>query len=1186
MVLKALELCGFKSFPDKTRLDFDNGMTAVVGPNGSGKSNIGDAILWVLGEQSTKNLRGDKMEDVIFSGTNERSQVNIAYVSLILDNRDRELDIDDDEVIVKRKLYRSGESEYKINGNNVRLKDIYELFMDTGIGKHGYSMVGQGRIAEIISAKSSDRREIFEEAAGISKFKYRKREAEKRLLQTEDNLNRALDIKLEIEDRIEPLKVDSEKAERFLLLSQEKKTLEISIWVNDLNKIHTNLQEYKKEIDIIDIDIKKIIENIECSENKLESIFFHSQDLSIKMANISDQNTKYEEELSIISSNIAVFCNDIEHNDRNTERLNNDVNTLNLDKNSFDENVRVEVQNITILEQKVEQKLKEIQNLTNEFMSISTVFGEFEVEKQIIQDNLNKGTLDVLNLTSEANRNIEKLNYNGEILYNIEGSSTIYTERVTNITRDIEETNEYINEINDNIAKNKNIVNGYSIKYQGLKEKNGSLVDTQRQLKDTVFELIQKLKMHKNFKDNMEGFYNSVKTILKLDKDGLLKGVHGTVAQIVTAKKDVSLSIETALGGSLQNIVTEDDFCAKSCIRYLKEKNLGRATFLPLTNIRQSFEIEQNAIRENDVVGLACNLVEYDIRYTNIVKSLLGRILVVKDIETANYIGKKYKYKFKIVTLDGQVINAGGSFTGGSSIKSSGIFTRDIEINELQKALTLEQGKLNDININVENTEKEIYEITGIIKKINDRQNEMELDIKSFDNRLSILNSQLQSLNEDNEVSSNTLSKLNIENEKLLNRQCIVKKELLEKENAVLKIKEQLISFGLLNKTKIEEKDKIAENLKLLQIENTSFETDLGNKKINLRERLKNKDILDYKIKQVKDEILVNEEHNENILKEIQNLEKNKLIIDDEKRNNKDKISELIEERNNKDKNAVELRKEIKLKMDAKEKVMRERVRLEEKKMSIQEKYDFIISRLWDDYEMTRTDAEIISYEICDIVKSKGKLQEIKNSIKNLGSINVSAIEEYKIVKERYDFLVHQINDINTAKIEIKKLINDITDNMKIKFKEIFTEININFKRIFGELFGGGYGELILLDEEDILNSGIEINISPPGKKVKNISLLSGGEKSFVAIAIYFAIFHVKPASFCILDEIEAALDDVNVMRFAKYIKNLSNDTQFIAITHRRGTMEEADVLYGITMQKEGISKCVKLDSKGVNNVL
>ncbi|MGL5972881.1 MAG: chromosome segregation protein SMC [Oscillospiraceae bacterium] len=1183
MILKALELLGFKSFPDKTRLTFDKGMTAVVGPNGSGKSNIGDALLWVLGEQSSKNLRGDKMEDVIFSGSQDRKSVNIAKVSLFLDNLDREIEIDSDDVVIQRKLYRSGESEYKINGRNVRLKDIYELFMDTGIGKNGYSMVGQGKIAEIISSKATDRREIFEEAAGISKFKYRKKEAERQLLKTEENLNRALDIKLELDERIEPLRVESDKANKFLKLSEEKKTLEISLWIDDLNKININLQKDNKEVDYLSIDINNLQKKIAEKEKSSEDIFNKSNLLSMEITEKNQNIREIEEQLNKSISRIAVLENDIGHNNKDLERLINQKQELTINNDKVNEDIDKEKKEIDDIKNFFDLKFAELEGLNKKVNEIFSFFSEDEKLKLDLQENINKKMLDLLNNKALINRCTEKIKDNEENLIKIKSNDLNTTKTIDNINKEIIELNKIIEKIKLDKDNNINIINGYKIKLDQKQNFYNELFNKQNILKNSVFQLKRRIETNESLVKNMDGIYSSVKAVIKAKENGLIRGVLGTVGELLDVKENLTLAIEIALGNSLQHILTKDDTSAKDAIKYLKKSNAGRATFLPVTNIKSNNKLDKHLLSEDDVIGVASDLVNFNEEYRHIFNILLGRVLIVKDIETANFIGKKHTFKFKIVTLDGQVVNAGGSFTGGSALKSSGILSRKTEITNMKNLLLKESEELENVDDNLNKETIVLDEIKNNINKINDVNDKIFFDIKSFENQLNIFNSNLDNifntkLNLDKQVLS-----LQNENENLEKQLNLNLKTSFDLSNEIDILKEKLINLDENYKVKILKKEECAENIKNLQIEIASLDKDINNKTFNLNKTI------EY-LKDTKSSIFT-------ISKQINELEKLNLQLKNdiktngeliesfkvEKQTNKQDINDIITGKNNLEKTVVDIRKEIKVYSEKRENVLREKIRLEERKISTQEKYDLIIAKLWDDYELAKSDASKIAKTVDNIVLHKGRINEIKNKIKSMGNINVGAIEEYRVLKERYDFLAIHIDDVTKSKIEIKKLINEITDNMTQQFKNIFNEININFKRIFEELFGGGYGELILTDQEDILSSGVDINICPPGKNLRNISLLSGGEKSFVAIAIYFAIFNVKPSSFCILDEIEAALDDVNVIKFAKYIKKLSYNTQFIAVTHRRGTMEEADVLYGVTMQKEGVSKCIKLDSQRVD---
>ncbi|MEG2914989.1 MAG: chromosome segregation protein SMC [Oscillospiraceae bacterium] len=1178
MKLKSVEIQGFKSFPDKTRLEFSQPITAVVGPNGSGKSNIGDAIRWVLGEQSSKTLRGAKMEDVIFGGTQQRKAMGFASVMLTIDNDDRAIDIQNDEVAITRKIYRSGESEYKINNSTVRLKDIHELFMDTGLGRDGYSIIGQGKIAEIISSKSTDRREIFEEAAGIAKYRYHKIEAQKRLTMAEENLNRLKDILVELEERIEPLKKDSEKASKFIVLAEEKKTLEISIWLDIIEKSKASIKEQEDKIMICKADYDEIVGQIDEIEKNISDIFLKMQNCSVQMEADRAKIKETEASISELTAQKAVAENNIEHNSKSAAEVRDELSKLNISKDDL--NVEIENRREKIID--IEKILKGLsdekndisQKSNNENEEINTLNSEinrFKAQRAALYTKISEAKLKSATSSTVVDQSSRRLD---EVRREIELSEENAKERQENF----EQINDAILTLDEKKQELTNEKSGYTIKLQSRNTKFDEQKKMQNQIQDSIKEKNQRSKLLSDMEKSMEGFSYSVKFIHKASETGELMGISGTVSSAIEVDSKYSLAIETALGGALQNIIVKDEYIAKQAISLLAKNKAGRATFLPITSVKGNF-LDINSIKNSDgFVGLATSLVKYDEKFSGIMASLLGRIIVATDLDSATDIAKTNGYKFKIVTLDGQVINAGGSFTGGSHSQSVGILSRRAEIDELTKKALEQQKDLDIISQQIEKLQREISAINAQIHALEseievleeDRQMMisermgLEYNIKNEDKKLEMFAQEKKSLqvkinefNENNNTAKNLLASLDDE---LVKSEENITQATQQKENLSVSLNENSSKLNEIE-MKILAHNKDGEQLIQSIFNLTSQQSEQEQKKLDLNEKIKKYENENYEITQAIKNFADKTVIGESLIEKLQ-----------------ENIKIVTAQRTAFEQETTNLRNSTKNISSTKEKLSAEMGRLEERKISLQNEYDSIISKLWEEYELTRTEAQKFAQKLEDTQIAQKRLMELRVKIKSLGNVNVGAIEEFKEVSERYNFMKAQVDDVLKSKEQLNKLIYDLTSQMCEIFSNQFNLINQNFKRIFVELFGGGKASLYLTTPEDILESGIEISVEPPGKIIKNLTALSGGEQSFVAVALYFAILNVNPSPFCILDEIEAALDDVNVTKYAKYLRKLSNNTQFIAITHRRGTMEEADTLYGVTMQEEGVSKLLELN--------
>jgi len=1178
LYLKSLELQGFKSFPDKYKLEFDKGLTGVVGPNGSGKSNIGDAMRWVMGEQSSKTLRGAKMEDVIFSGTETRKAVGFAQVTLNIDNCDRALNVDSDMVSVSRKLYRNGDSEYMINGAGVRLKDIVELFMDTGLGRDGYSIIGQGRIAEIVSSKSADRREIFEEAAGISKFRYKKEEAERRLASAEDNIVRLNDIIGELEVRVEPLRVQSEKAKKFIELDSEKRKLEISVWVKKLDELSESILALDDKLLVSNGEYENLSRELDELDELVETCYKNRAKTTENIDALKEEIHKVELDNSNANSDIAVLENDIKHINESIETIRNSISQADKLRAEIENNIAFRNNENARLDEETNKTADEISQVENTLLSLSQKSDEFD--KKVSESNAELNALYVrkseLNYKSENAKNtISEMEEETELLVlNIKTSE----EELSNVNIEKKELVSAVTKVEEEISEHNNKLNGYQLLHKKRSEQLEELSKSCSDKEIRIREITQRVNVLNDLENSLEGFNRSTKQVLKASKQGTLRGIYGSVAQLVSVEPEYSLAVETALGAGLQNIVVENEDVAKRGIRLLKETNSGRATFLPLTSVKGNALNQPELKDEEGYVALASEIVKFDSKYSGVVNQLLGRIAVCENIDLATVIAKKYGYKFKIVTLDGQVINVGGSFTGGSSSKSAGILTRKNEIEDLNKEISKLENEYASFKEKRENLNQEVsklfYDIEGEkefiatlngdkirfegeLKRVRELVSQYENTLDEAETKLEIFKSKLISANEEINNSQSELSILNVQiseyEEKIRSSHSLIENTKADREEISDRLSQLKIRLAELNKDKETNNEAI---LKLNEDVKTTFsnKSDLENQITNLEKEISDKT----------DEISTVKERLDGSGDVIESI--NRKIIEEQLKYNKY------------DEQAGEYRHSQRVKNEEKETVSKEITRVTEKKNTVQNDYDKIISELWEQYEMTRSDAQTNAEKIEDMSEASRRLTELKTKIRGLGTVNVSAIEEYAEVSERYEFMSVQLNDVLKSKAELEKIIFELTENMREIFTENFNKINNNFKRIFTELFGGGKAELLLTDPDNVLECGIDIVVAPPGKVIKNLSLLSGGEQSFVAICIYFAILKIRPSPFCLLDEIEAALDDVNVSKYAQYLRNFTDTTQFILITHRRGTMEEADVLYGVTMQEKGVSKLLKMN--------
>ena len=1170
---------GFKSFPDKTELNFGKGITAVVGPNGSGKSNISDAVRWVLGETSTKSLRGSKMEDVIFGGTSKRKALGFAQVMLTLDNSDGTLKDHGEIVTVTRRYYRSGESEYKIDGESVRRKDIHELFMDTGLGSDGYSMVGQGKIDSIISAKNEDRRELFEEAAGISRFRHKRKDAERRLEQAQENLVRLLDILGELESRVGPLKKQSEKAQKFLEYSEEKKTLEIGVWLNKINRFTVELREQEHKIDAVKA-------SYEVSENDLATIEKELEEVAEKVTSINlaiEQSrlgaSGYEEEALRKDGEISVLNATLEHNNETIERLTADITDADGTGATLDEQIEAKNKTIAENEKLIADKKAELESVANELSKVQNENMEISDKTVELNQTLTALTIKLSDSKvkmSQATSSIDEINSRKDTI----ASQIEATQKDIDYTQSqADESNKNLEFLKERIDEYENSLGGYQMKVDAKKQKAEKIKQDAERLARQMAEKSDRARVLEDLEKNMEGFSGAVKAVLKQSQSKALPGIHGTLSQLITVDNENSTAIEIALGAAMQNVVVSTESDAKRAINYLKQNNVGRATFLPISAIKPRYMDEKNLDDNFGFVDVASNLVDCDEQYRDIVENLLGRVMVVEDIDCAIAISKRYKNRYKIVTLDGQVMNPGGSMSGGSKGKGSGVLSRANLIEELKSEAQKIGNELKNVQAElkkaVEDANSAVADLQGADADLRNAKEEYiraEGDAKLISDKLQSFINQRDTMCREQENSEGRILLFNqaVEN---------AKQEAAEIEKQMADTEAELNNVSTGAKELSSKRDEIREKTEQINLELVTLTKDNEAARLSVEELELRKSTQSDRVKNITDEINEIKAKNENLMLSINDVKAQADELRQKASESNDAVTQKIEDRNELEKRSNELRAKEKATLTDKEKLSGDIVRLEERKANMKKEYDELGDMLFEQYELTKPEAQALGIVIDDMAEAKKRLHEIKVAIRGLGSINVGAIEEYKEVSERYNFLKEQTDDIEQSKKELAKIIDDLTSSMSEKFMTQFNKINTEFKTCFADFFGGGNGEIILEEPDNCLESAIEIKIQPPGKSVQNINLFSGGEKSLAAMALLFSVLKVQPSPFCIYDEVEAALDDVNVERFAKYMRRMTDKTQFISITHRRGTMEEADVLYGVTMQEKGVSKLLELQS-------
>lgn len=1178
MYLKSIEVQGFKSFANKIVFDFHNGITGIVGPNGSGKSNVADAVRWVLGEQSAKQLRGAKMEDVIFAGTQNRKPVGFAYVAITLDNSDHALPVEYDEVTVSRRVYRSGESEYKINGHSCRLRDVTEMFYDTGIGKEGYSIIGQGQIDKILSGKPDERRELFDEAAGIVKFKRRKSAAIKKLENERSNLVRVNDILSELEKQVGPLKQQSEKAKEYLNYKTDLKKYDVNAFLLETDRIRKETAELNGRLKIVDDDLedsKSEYDNTkseyEAAENQLNDINAQIDENSQTVSALELENQKLQGEINVFTEQIKTFnankqlhserLLDIEKDKQNknnsVKELREQYNDLNTELSEYNDKLAAINDTAKALNAEIEGISGQIDNRQNSIYDNLTEQSTIKAENQKFVTMLEQLEIKKSELTSHIIKGKSDESAQKQVIKSLTAELDNAVGKLEDINNSIEESNTSVTQLKAEIAEKNSELDKLTQNYHREKSRLESLI---------------------NITERYDGYGNSIKKIMELKDSN--PGILGVIADIVKVEKQYETAIETALGGTIQNIVTDKESTAKELIGYLKQNKLGRATFLPLNAIHARNTLENEAcINEKGVIGVASNLVRVSFEYEGLAKYLLGRILVVDNIDNALLIAKKYKYTLRIVTLEGEQLNPGGSMTGGAFRNSSNLLGRRREIEELKqsvsntnKQITQEKAAVADLRNQVAKYREALDSYNKLLRETHIRKNTIDVNLKQADLKLSeIIASYGDAIKEQASIDSEILKISESRNQVSGNL------NLLDNQNEAAR--KEIENLGKTLEAKKSEEAAVALKIENLKISHSSIEQKASFINENIERLCKELDNLEEEKTSIQEKI---GETKELVSAKQADIELVKNSIEESERKIT-AIGEKLEDlRAAKEKVNASHKEFFKKREELNEKIIlleKDSMRLHNQYDRLEESYDSLVDYMWNEYELTYSYAlELKSDELNNINDIRKQINILKAAIKKLGDVNVNAIEEYKSVSERYEFMKTQHDDMIEAEESLMKVIEELDEGMRAQFTAKFEEIKVEFDKVFKELFGGGRGTIELVEGEDILEAGILIISQPPGKKLQNMMQLSGGEKALTAIALLFAIQNLKPSPFCLLDEIEAALDDSNVGRYANYLHKLTKHTQFIVITHRRGTMSAADRLYGITMQEKGVSTLVSVD--------
>ena len=1183
MVLKELEIQGFKSFPDKVRITFGRGVTGVVGPNGSGKSNLSDAIRWVLGETSSRQLRSaGKMEDVIFGGTRRRGAMGYASVRLTLDNTDHTLDLDAPEVTIGRRYYRSGDSEYTINGQACRLKDVYELLLDTGIGRDGYSIIGQGRIAEIVAAKGSERREIFEEACGIAKYRYRRTEAEHSLAAAQANLERLRDILGELESRVGPLAREAEKAKAYLELASRRKGLEVTLWVESIRAARAAMQQLQRDYETAQAAFERWDSQDKASQQEAEEIRMQAQRLTVEIERLNGDIRSITEQISGSDSRIAVLENDRVHARQSAESLRAELAAGQTGREAAAAGLERQKAEARELDRRAEALAAEAGGLEQQLAGLQSRTDAASARQAALRARLADVTgRETAARVEEAAARAAAESARGR-LPEAQAAARAEQDRLAGLQENLADTGKYLDMLAGSEKQLANVRAGLALKLNSRKKALAAASEAEQELARARDAAAQRLNVLQELEKNMEGYQHSVRAVMQAAAGGRLQGVVGPVSSILTVEAGCELAVETALGAALQNIVVENEAAAKAGIALLRRENAGRATFLPLDTVQPGLFRGELPLQAR----LASSLVRAEERYQNIVSYLLGRIVVVEDIHAAARVARELHYRNRVVTMDGQVVNAGGSFTGGSVQRSAGLFTRRQEIRELQDKiaglardctaarLRTAQCKSQADAVAAELTAAEGEERTAAGDRVR-----AEAEGRRLEQAVRQAEEAARQRSAEADALASEAGRQAEAAEKAAEARAALEAEAGALTAELARLTEGGDSFAA-------RQAELADALAQKRMDQLACQKDaelcrsrIADWEQRLADAGAHQDSLAAAIRDL-------EARDGEILRAIQEVKDQTRRSRDAVREKEAAIQAAAGRRMERQAAETKAQAAARAAAENREDASREMARLSERKSAAEGEYDQLAAKLWDEYQLTPTEAAKFCVEYASLAALRAQVAEVRGKMRALGSVNVGAVEEYQEVRGRYESLKAQVEDVEESRDRLVRMIGELNGQMRDIFRRNFAAINGHFGRVFAELFGGGEASLALEDENDVLNSGIEIRVSPPGKVIKNLEALSGGERALVAISIYFAILAVNPSPFCILDEIEAALDDANVVRFAQYLRRISGKTQFIVITHRRGTMEAADILYGVTMQEDGISKLLRLDLEQVDATL
>ena len=1179
MYLKALMLQGFKSFPEKTVLTFDQSITAIVGPNGSGKSNLSDAVRWVMGEQSTRALRGGRMEDVIFGGTARRRQTGYAQVSLVLDNSDHRLEREETEIMVTRRYYRSGESEYYINRDAVRLKDVSELFMDTGLGREGYAIIGQGRIDEILSQRSTDRREVFEEAAGISRFRHRKEEAQRKLERTDENLLRVNDKVDELELQLEPLRVQRDKAKKYLALRDELRGLEIAVWLDSLEHIRAGVIQ-------LETDLQSTTAQRDGAKTAQEAAYADAEDCARQMQEhdvaadgLRRQEQQRQEQAGALESAVAVLNSSIAHNDESARRIRADLQQQEGREDSLAAQIAQRKDRLEEIEGQLSAGSQAIQVQREKVEENAKSAGQLEQELERLRDSQALAQADAADAralrSALAAAAQEVLDRDGAVrreLAELEEQSAAAQAQLAQAQREQDEAKQ-------SLDQGRNAAQGYALLEEKRRKKAEGCKEAHMKAQMEENALAARIRLLSDMERQREGFSRAVKLVMDQADRGILKGVHGPVAGLVKAPDRVALAIETALGGAMQNIVVDREEDGKAVIQFLKRREGGRATILPIATIRPHTLREGEALsRQPGFVGVADRLVSFDRRYQNIFSNLLGRVAVMEDLDHAIAAARKFGYQFRIVTLDGQMLNPGGSMTGGSAVKGAGILSRANELEQLE-------GRRAELAEHTAQWARQLADAQREATAAAYQRQTAQEQLREFENAILLTQGRIQRAQGEKTDLERRQAALRGELEQLQARSAKIDADakaaqarLTQLEGAAQDSQSAQVQQDRRRSDLKTQAEALTAELSRLTAAQAALEAEREATQAGLRELEALRESLAGDRAQSQSLVAEYETKNQGFSKEIEEKQNALAALREESRQCAQQLEVLNAARLELEARRVRATRESQTRSDELLRLEAEVSRLSQKKSAAAMEEKQLLDKLWETYGLSHEAARRQRQELPSVPAANRRIGELKRAISALGQVNVGAVEEFDRVNQRYTYLIGQRDDVERARRDLERIISGLTGEMKSIFQREFARINEAFGQTFVELFGGGKARLELEDPNDVLGCGIDIKVQPPGKALKTITLLSGGEKAFVAIALYFAILKVRPTPFVVMDEIEAALDDNNVARFAQYMRAMADRTQFIVITHRRGTMEEADALYGVTMQEQGVSRMLSLN--------